>query len=229
MSLAHTRGLMGVKVQRTRRHVVALLLGSVFWTAEAGAQNLLQNAMFDDANMLASWSTFGGADGTQIHDPAEDVGGVAASGAVELTLNAAAAVGAQSGVSQCVGVTANTLYNYGTRVKMPTGQATGEVGAWIDVEFFSDASCGTSQSIGEAQGTLIGSINYALSNTVWYGIPGTVPGGAQTVTAPVGAGSVLVRLFVERESGRAVAVALFDNAFFGQNVTPVELQEFGIE
>jgi hypothetical protein len=128
-----------------------------------------------------------------------------------------------------VAVTANTLYNYGTRVKMPNdGQPTDEVDAWIDVEFFSDGGCTTSLVVGDGQGGTIGSVNYPLGTT-WHGIPGTVPGTAQTVTSPAGAGSVLVRLYVERFTGTAVATAFFDNPFFGVNVTPVEVQEFVVE
>jgi hypothetical protein len=216
---------------RVGRYLIALmLLSSVLGTTDAWAQNLLLNPDFDDTDMLTNWSLFGGANGTQLHDSAEDVGNVAASGAVDISLNVAVGVGTQVGISQCVGgLSGNTNYNYGTRVKLPTGQAAGEVDAWIDVEFFSDGSCGGTSLGGEGQGGTIGSVNYPLSATAWYGIPGTVPGTAQTVTSPAGAGSVLVRLYLERFMGEAAATAFFDKPFFGSGVIPVELQEFVVE
>ena len=84
--------------------------------------------------------------------------------------------------------------------------------------------------MGEGEGTLLGTVNYPLSDTAWYGIPGTIPtSGPGVVVAPVGAQSVVVRLLVERASGVQAAQALFDNAFFGVGLIPVELQGFEIE
>ncbi len=216
---------------RTWRVALALMLfGSLAGPTRSWGQNLLLNPDFDDASGLTSWTAFGGANGTQIHEPTEDVGNVLASGAVDLTLNAATAAGDQSGISQCVAVAPTTNYNYGTRVKVPTGQAANEVFIFIEVEFSSGAGCVAANSLGgEAQGGTIGALDYPLSNTTWYGIPGTVPGTAQTVMSPAGAGSVLVRLYVERDTGTTAATAFFDRPFFGAGVIPVELQEFVVE
>ena len=216
--------------KRTGRYVLVLLVLSwVLSAVESGAQNLLLNAGFDGS--LASWSTVGVVgNGNQIHDPAEDVAGNAASGAAELSLTVAAPAGAQSGIRQCVAVTAGQTYHYGTRMKFPLGQASGAVQTFIEVEFFSTAGCGSSQNAGEGEGTLLGTGNYPLSDTAWYGIPGTVPtSGPGVVVAPVGAQSAMVLLVVERASGAQAAQALFDNAFFGVGLIPVELQGFVVE
>ena len=215
--------------QPVRCAVLVLLVLSLLGARAGWAQNLLLNSGFDTS--LANWSTVGAVgNGNQIHDPAEDVGGNAASGAVELSLTVAAPVGAQSGIAQCVAVTGGQTYNYGTRIKFPTGQASGAVQTFIEIEFFSTAGCGTSQNIGEGEGTLLGTGNYPLSDTAWYGIPGTVPAsGPGVVVAPAGAQSALVLLVVERASGAQAAQALFDNTFFGVGLIPVELQEFVVE
>lgn len=216
--------------KRAGRYVIVLLVFSgVLGAVESGAQNLLLNAGFDSS--LAIWSTVGAVgNGNQIHDPAEDVGGDPTSGAVELSVTNVAPVGAQIGIGQCVAVTAGQTYNYGTRIKFPTGQASGEVRTFIEVEFFSTPGCGSSQNLGEGEGTLLGTVNYPLSDTAWYGIPGTVPtSGPGVVVAPVGTQSAVVRLLVERASGAQAAQALFDNAFFGVGLIPVELQEFVVE
>jgi hypothetical protein len=217
-------------MNRSGRVVIALLLSSVLWAPESWAQNLLLNPDFDDAALLTNWTPLGGS-GTQIHNSAQDVGNVAASGAVDITLNAATAAGAQSVLeSDCVAVSPNTNYNYGTRVKVPTGQNTGDVDMWVEVEFFSGASCVPANSlVADAQGGTIGAVDYPLSDTVWYGIPGTVPGTAQTVMSPATAGRALVRLYLERASGAGVATAFFDRPFLGVGVIPVELQEFVVE
>ncbi|NOT57212.1 MAG: hypothetical protein HOP18_21630, partial [Deltaproteobacteria bacterium] len=142
MALAHRWERKRGKGQRLRRSVVTiLLLSTLLGSTASWGQNLLLNPDFDDANGLTNWTAFGGANGTQIHEPAEDVGNVAASGAVDLTLNAATAAGDQSGISQCVAVVPTTNYNYGTRVKVPTGQAADEVFIFIEVEFFSGVGC----------------------------------------------------------------------------------------
>ena len=216
---------------RTRGVVSALLLSSVLWATDGWAQvNLLSNPDFVVAVGLTNWTAFGGANGTQIHEPDEDVGNVAASGAADLSLNAATAAGDQSGISQCVVVAPTTNYNYGTRVKVPMGQTPGTVFMFVEVEFFSGAGCLAANTLGgEGQGGTIGAIDYPLSNTVWYGIPGTVPGTAQTVMSPVGAGSAVVRLYLERNGGTTTATAFFDNPFLGIGVIPVELQEFVVE
>ncbi|NOT54475.1 MAG: hypothetical protein HOP18_07710, partial [Deltaproteobacteria bacterium] len=121
MQAGHSGILTISKDTWPRRFFFALLLlSAVLWRTESWGQNLLGNADFDDAAGLTSWTAFGGANGTQIHEPAEDVGNVAASGAVDLTLNGATIAGDQSGISQCVTVVPTTNYNYGTRVKVPT-------------------------------------------------------------------------------------------------------------
>lgn len=215
---------------RPWRGVIALMLSSVLWATESWGQNQLTNPDFDDAVGLASWTAFGGANGTQLHEPDEDVGNVVASGAVDLTLNAATVTGDQTGLQQCVAVLPTTNYNYGTRVKVPTGQAVNDVFIFVEVEFFSGAGCVAANSLGgEGQGGTIGAVDYPLSNTTWYGIPGTVPGTAQTVMSPLGAGSVEVRLYLERASGTGVATTFFDRPFLGVGVIPVELQEFVVE
>lgn len=218
-----------IRGQCARCVILVLLVFSLLGAREGKAQNLLLNSGFDSS--LASWSTVGAVgNGNQIHDPAEDVGGDPTSGAVELSVTNVAPVGAQSGIVQCVAVTAGQTYNYGTRIKFPTGQASGEVQTFIEVEFFSTLGCGSSQNLGEGEGTLLGTVNYPLSDTAWYGIPGTVPAsGPGIVVAPAGAQSAGVLLVIERANGAQAAQALFDNAFFGVGLIPVELQGFMIE
>lgn len=222
------KGWMGMSRRVARRGLVAgVLLGLAL---PAAAQNLLANGDFNGA--LGSWSNFGSAvpaDGTRSYAPfPDDAGAVAGSGSAQLQLGAAATFGVQIGLSQCVPVIASQAYNYGARVKLPTGQSTSQARALVDVVFFSDGACTTAQNLGEQQGLVVGTA-YALDDTIWRGIPGTVPTTAGSVVSPPGAGSVQFRILIERAGGAQAATARFDRAFFGVNLTPVQLQSYSVE
>jgi hypothetical protein len=210
----------------------AILLGLVLaWLPfSALAQNLLANSRFDGD--LSGWTPVGSAnaaDGARVYAPfPEDFNGSPTSGSARLSLTAAAAVGIQIGLAQCIPVSVGSNYNYGTRLKAPTGQSVGDLFAFVEVEFFTDATCTTSLNEGEGQGAVIG-VAYPLDDTLWRALPGTIPASAPVVTAPVGAVRAMVRVLVERGSGNQAGQALFDNAFFGIGLTPVELQSFTVE
>lgn len=219
---------MGISRRALLRGLGAtLLLGLAL---PATAQNLLANGDFNGA--LTSWTNFGSAvpaDGTRSYAPfPDDAGAVPTSGSAQLQLGALATGGVQIGLSQCVPVIGSQAYNYGARAKLPTGQSTGQARALVDVVFFSDAACATPQNLGEQQGLLVGTA-YALDDSAWRGVPGTVPTTAGSVVSPPGAGSAQFRILIERANGAQAATARFDRAFFGVNLTPVQLQSYSVE
>lgn len=222
------KGWMRIPRRALLRGLVAsVLLGLAL---PAAAQNLLANGDFNGA--LTSWNNYGSAvpaDGTRSYAAfPEDAGAAATSGSAQLQLGAAATGGVQIGLSQCVPVVGSQTYNYGARAKLPTGQSSGQARALVDVVFFSDGACVTPQNLGELQGLMIGTA-YALDDSAWRGIPGTVSTTAGSVVSPPGAGSAQFRILIERANGAQAATARFDRAFFGVNLTPVQLQSYSVE
>lgn len=203
-------------------------LGAV---APASAQNLLGNAAFDGS--LASWANYGSAvpaDGGRVYAAfPDDALGVAGSGSVQLTLGLAATAGTQVGIAQCVPVAAGQNYNYGARLKQPSGQGTsGDARTMIDIVFYSDGACATSLNLGEGLGVGVG-VAYPLSDETWRAVPGTVPTSGGSVVAPAGAASAQFRLLIERTASGGAAVVHYDRAFFGMNLTPVQLQTYTVD
>ena len=208
----------------SRRFVARMLaLVAMLVAASAPAQNLIANSGF--AADLGGWSPYGGA-GTRTF-ASDDVNASPASGSAEFGVDTAAT---QVGLAQCIPVTAGVIYEYSARIKFPTGQTAGAARAMMEIGFHSSADCSAPILGAEGMGAGVGTA-YALSDAVWPGIPGNAsPTTEGAATAPTGAASALVRIFIEQISGSDAHRARFDEAVFHDASTvPVTLQSFDVE
>lgn len=214
-----------------RRNCLHLIAGglAIVWCAQGQAQNLVNNTGF--ATDLGGWLDFGSispGDGSRTWN-ADDVDAAPTSGSAVFTVEEA---GSQIGLAQCVPVTAGQTYSYYSRVKFLTGQTAGLARAMMEVAFFPNVDCSSTQDGAQGQGAVIGTA-YPLSDTVWGGIPGNAAPGSGFVgsaTAPAGTSSAQVRIFVEQLGGSDVHSARFDQVVFhNASSVPVTLMQFDVE
>lgn len=203
-------------------------LAAVLACAPAVAQNLPGNPGFDGG--LDSWSDYGSQElsNGQRNYTGADVAGAAGSGSAQLLLSAKAGNGVAIGLSQCFAVAPSQSYNYGARVRLPSGQPTGQARVHIEVAFYSAPFCEASLGVGGSQSLLIGT-DFPLDDNAWRGIPAGVPGTPATLVTPKTAASAQLRLYLMRDSAAGGAMANVDNVFFGVNLTPVSLQGFRVD
>lgn len=185
--------------------VVAALLAAA---APAAAQNQIVNPGFDSD--LSGWTVIPSPEYTVSHDP---VMGAGAPGSARLDVNSAGPLN-HLVLQQCVTAVAGTNYDFGVQFRFASG-ATPVPTAAVMVQWFADGICNNPD--GAAFSTF-------STNTpdVWQ------PLSATNITVPAGMGSALVFMLVT-STGAGTSVAWYDDAYFGPNPIPVELQGFGVE
>lgn len=122
---------------RASHAAIALILALALAPAVASADNLLANPGFDTD--FLGWTDQSG-DGFLTEWAAEDASGSPTSGSLRMSYMAEGEHSVLPGSRQCVPITPGVLYDFGSRVKVPTGQDR-EGTAYVQVSWYANASC----------------------------------------------------------------------------------------
>lgn len=176
-----------------RRIWLAAVLVGALACLDAGAQNLLVNPEFDDADGRAGWLETGvWSTEDRLADPA--------SGSLQITNAFTESVVLLA--RQCVPVEEGARYDFGGFVHAASGQFAGPTTAAISVAWWSQPACYAGVVVGSS--ALIGA---AAQTGDWEEI------GPTSVTAPPGAAGADVRLQVLKGAGAGSFTAFFDGIF----------------
>jgi hypothetical protein len=163
-------------------------VGSTGGSSGTGGAGGLQNGTFN--SNTTAWAPSSGATANW---NAEDAGGSAQSGSLDLTTTGDSTISLQAAAAQCISATSGTTYNLGVEILIPMG-STSYASLW----FYGSNDCSGSAL------SVVASTPTFPTTTAWQEV------SASTV-APSGAHSVAVQLQVVKSTGQTSAEALFDN------------------
>jgi hypothetical protein len=194
-----------------------LFLLAFLASGSAGAQNLLTNPTFDTTTtpwVLSFNGTGTGALAWSSLDSASSL----SSGSALITNTSPGPAGSTTDsvlVTSCVAASPGTIYNFGTKYFVATGQPAVEIRA--NYRFFITTDCtGGANAVG---GCFIGT---ATGYWTSLGTCSSPPSGASIQSAS------LVLITTKLLGGGSVDVN-FDNAYFEIGLTPVQLSHFEID
>ncbi len=191
----------------TRRTDVAVALGLavgvLVFLPPASAQNLLTNPGFQ-ANTGGWFQTIG--PGLTISRQAEDVGDDPASGALEVALATSFGVSRGDGARQCVPVVPRAHYDLAAWIRIQPGQPQGVASAYV--RWYSEPGC-TGSDMGSTGANLVPSDD----GDRWSQVQ------TRNQTAPVGAKSAEVNLWVRKDVTTGMLDVLYDDVRFCRSGT----------
>lgn len=185
-------------VLMSKNHFLRWIAAVVFalgFTAQARAQNLLTNANFDTD--VSTWVL--GLNATALWQPLDAVASPTSGSA--LVTNSSADASRGTGILQCRAATAGQSYDFGVKVRIPSGQASTGSANGI-VAWFSSPTCTSGGLIGNAPTPGITVFDR------WQGVSAT------NVKAPAGAVAGYFECQVNKDGAGGTFRAYCDDLFF---------------
>lgn len=187
-----------------------LAFAALATTGAAHAANLFADPGFDSST--GGWLVDAGT--TLVRDTGDDAAGNPASGS--LAMSTSNGINGNLVAYQCVAVTGGQNYDFGTAVRLNTGDAAG-----MQCDAYASTDCsGGSLATAAAAGTP--DTNWSMLSASGF----AVPAAAQSVRCQLTASQPLVAPRLSSPTGFAIAVH-FDNTTL-QLGTPVGLQSFDV-
>jgi hypothetical protein len=197
------------------KHIVSVALAAGFVCASvpAGAENLIVNPNFDSD--VSGWQA--DASGTRFwHDPQEDAGGAANSGA--LAMSTADGRNARLSVQQCIAVNGGRDFSFGVQIKPRSSDLYG-----MTCSAYAAADC--SGTALESRDAVAGATNGGGWIAFRSEAPFMLPAETNSVLCAVTAQQPLR---VATQPNGFINALWADDAFFAPGTTPVSLQQFEV-